>query len=301
MVEAQMAKLECRVISPTDTLLQLKTDNVTTQASQLKMHTQQCALSKAHFVASRPPPNVVEVIKTRLRTDLKRVSATQLYHGNSLKAVAEVFDKKNVLENKSVQNEAAIRYAICNPLITMVCACFSYSLKLEETIKESLEEGEVDETEAVLVDLRTLWPPTQLEVETESLSPTSTSAQETDLGSGRRSIGGAMSQAHKANYSIYTLVGAAQTHTKLVAIIDAKKHMTPHATAQVIGYYSAFDIGDPRPLVLMMTGDAFKIIIFPFKDQDCHYVNALELLEFKVWKPNDMGPPSFNWLAPSDN
>ena len=109
-----------------------------------------------------------------------------------------------------MHNEAEIRYAICNPLISMVYKCFGYSLKLEETVKDNLEEMEEVEDvreEAVLVDLRTLWNehPT-VETPMESLSPTSTAAETPmDPGSGRRSIGGAMSQGSRADYSIYQL------------------------------------------------------------------------------------------------
>ena len=80
---------ECRVLSPPDTLLQLKTENVTKQASQLTMHTRKCDLRKAHCVASRPPAQGVEVLKTLLGTDFKRVSATHMSSGNILTAVAE--------------------------------------------------------------------------------------------------------------------------------------------------------------------------------------------------------------------
>ena len=171
--------------------------------------------------------------------------------------MAEVFARMNLLESKLVRNEAEVRYAVCNPLISMVCECFGYSLKLEETVKENLEETEEVEDvreEAVLVDLRALWDehPT-VETPMESPSSTSTSTSEEtpmDPGSGRRSIGGAMSQRSRADYSIYTLAGPSPTQIKLVAIVDAKKHITPHNTAQVIGYYSAFKVNDPRPLAL---------------------------------------------------
>ena len=99
-----------------------------------------------------------------------------------------------------------------------------------------------------------------------------------------------MSQGSRADYSIYnTLAGPSPTQIKLVAIVDAKKHITPHNTAQVIGYYSAFEINDPQPLALVMTEDSLKIIIFPFKVKDQHYVNAIELQEFSLWKVNDVG------------
>ena len=102
-------------------------------------------------------------------------------------------------------------------------------------------------------------------------------------GPGRRSIGGVMSKTSKADYAVYTLGRPGQT-TKVVAIIDAKKHMTPHSVAQVIGYYSAFEVGDPRPLVVVLTAYELKIVIFPFHDGSQRLVNAVELQEFKLWK-----------------
>ena len=59
------------------------------------------------------------------------------------------------------RNEAEVRYAICDPLMSMVCDCYSNTLKLEETVKNNLEMREVEDDdekeEAVLVSLRTLW------------------------------------------------------------------------------------------------------------------------------------------------
>ena len=99
---------------------------------------------------------------------------------------------------------------------------------------------------------------------------------------GRRSVGGVMSKTSKADYAVYTLGRPGQT--KVVAIIDAKKHITPHSVAQVIGYYSAFEVGDPRPLVVVLTAYELKIVIFPFHDGSQRLVNAVELQEFKLWK-----------------
>ena len=96
------------------------------------------------------------------------------------------------------------------------------------------------------------------------------------------SVGGVMSKTSKADYAVYTLGRPGQT--KVVAIIDAKKHITPHSVAQVIGYYSAFEVGDPRPLVVVLTAYELKIVIFPFHDGSQRLVNAVELQEFKLWK-----------------
>ena len=99
---------------------------------------------------------------------------------------------------------------------------------------------------------------------------------------GRRSVGGVMSKTSKADYAVYTLGRPGQT--KVVAIIDAKKHITPHSVAQIIGYYSAFEVGDPRPLVVVLTAYELKIVIIPFHDGSQRLVNAVELQEFKLWK-----------------
>ena len=91
-----------------------------------------------------------------------------------------------------------------------------------------------------------------------------------------------MSKTSKADYAVYMLGHGSQS--KVVAIIDAKKHITPHSIAQVIGYYSAFESGCPRPLVIVLTAYKLKIVIFPFQDGSKHLVKAVELQEFKLWK-----------------
>lgn len=62
------------------------------------------------------------------------------------------------------------------------------------------------------------------------------------------------------------------------------KKVTPHGLAQVIGYYSAFNIREPRPLVMVLTAEEVKILLFPFRDDQDFLVNAVELKSFKLWK-----------------
>jgi len=66
-----------------------------------------------------------------------------------------------------------------------------------------------------------------------------------------------------------------------------------HSVAQVIGYYSAFDVSHPRPLVVIMTAWYVKVIIFPFRDIQQNLVNAVELGEFNFWNDD---VPDFNVL-----
>ena len=174
----------------------------------------------------------------------------------------------------------------------------TYTLKLEETVKNNLEMREVEDEEeekAELVSLRTLFRreeeassgPSSSAGTVEEEASMDTDAEEAGAGAGRSqkgrlSVGGVMSKTSKADYTVYTLGHAGQT--KVVAIIDAKKRITPHSVAQVIGYYIAFKVGDPRPLVVVLTAYELKIIIFPFLDGSQRLVNAVELEEFKLWK-----------------
>ena len=140
------------------------------------------------------------------------------------------------------RNEAEVRYAICDPLMSMVCDCYSNTLKLEETVKNNLEMREVEDDdekeEAVLVSLRTLWAEDKDQSAPPPPPPSSSEGTVEEAGAGaekgRRSVGGVVS----ADYAVYMLGRPGQT--KVVAIIDAKKRITPHSVAQVIGYYSAF-------------------------------------------------------------
>ena len=48
------------------------------------------------------------------------------------------------------------------------------------------------------------------------------------------------------------------------------------------------EVGDPRPLVVVLTAYKLKIVIFPFHDGSQRLVNAVELQEFKLWKGRRM-------------
>ena len=281
-VVAQIKTLNCTVISPTKNLLRLKDSEETMQASSLLMHTAKCCTDKAHFVGSSPTSEITNTVRSRLIADLQRLERTDEYDGRIYKAISEILSNKKRLVGLG-RNEAEVRYAICDPLMSMVCDCYSYTLKLEETVKNNLEMREVEDDdekeEAVVVSLRTLWA----EDKDQSAPPLPSSSEGTveEAGAGaekgRRSVGGVVS----ADYAVYTLGRPGQT--KVVAIIDAKR-ITPHSVAQVIGYYSAFEVGDPRPLVVVLTAYELKIVIFPFHDGSQRLVNAVELQEFKLWK-----------------
>ena len=293
----KIEKLNCTVISPTKNLLRLEDREETMQASSLLMHTKKCGTDKAHFVGSSPTSKITNAVRSCLIADLKRLEETEEHDGRIYKAISEILSNKKRLERLG-RNEAEVRYAICDPLMSMVCDCYSYTLKLEETVKNNLEMREVEDEEeekAELVSLRTLFRreeeassgPSSSAGTVEEEASMDTDAEEAGAGAGRSqkgrlSVGGVMSKTSKADYTVYTLGHAGQT--KVVAIIDAKKRITPHSVAQVIGYYSAFEVGDPQPLVVVLTAYELKIIIFPFLDGSQRLVNAVELEEFKLWK-----------------
>ena len=287
------------MVSPTKNLLRLRDSQETTQASSLLMHAKKCDAKKAHFARSSLPSDVTATIRERLKADLQDFTATDEHDGRIYKALSEILVNKTRLVRLG-WTEAAIRYAMCDPLMSMVCDCYKFTLKLEESVKEEEgEEAEDESAEAVLVDLRVLWQdedplqqqsagsgplPSSSEgtVEEASMDVDDEEARAGPSETGRHSIGGAMSTTSKADYAVYTLGHGSQS--KVVAIIDAKKHITPHSIAQVIGYYSAFKIGEPRPLVLVLTAYELTRVIFPFQDGSKHVVNAVELQEFKLWK-----------------
>ena len=257
-------KWNCTVISPTKNLLRLKDCEETKPASSLLMHTKQCGTDKAHFVGSSPTSKITNAVRSCLKTGLKRLEETEEHDG---RAISEILSNKKRLERLG-RNEAEVRYAICDPLMSMVCDCYSYTLKLEETVKKNLEDEE--EEKAELVSLRTLFRreeeassgPSSSAGTVEEEASMDTDAEEAGAGAGRSqkgrlSVGGVMSKTSKADYTVYTLGHAGQT--KVVAIIDAKKRITPHSVAQVIGYYSAFEVGDPQPLVVVLTAYELKI------------------------------------------
>ena len=87
--------------------------------------------------------------------------------------------------------------------------------------------------------------------------------------------------AHRTSSNLHT----SHLHMcRLVAILEAKQRITPHCIAQGIGYYSAFEIGDPRPLVLIMTACELKIVIGYYSAFEIFLVNAVDLDSFPLWQ-----------------
>lgn len=58
----------------------------------------------------------------------------------------------------SPSTEAEVGYAICDPIMSHICDRYHYSLKIEESISDNMEEVEDEIEEAnILLDIRCLW------------------------------------------------------------------------------------------------------------------------------------------------
>jgi hypothetical protein len=62
-----------------------------------------------------------------------------------------------------------------------------------------------------------------------------------------------------------------------------KKDLTVHGIAQVIGYYSAYEIDLPRPVLIVMNAFKFQLVFFPFMDADTNVVNAVMVEPISLW------------------
>ena len=245
------------------------------------MRTRKCGLDKAHFVRSALSASVARSVRKQLLADFNRFTTADTHDANIYLAVSHILRNRTRLRSMG-RNETEVRYVICDPVMNMVCDCFNYTLKMEESVKDTSEgeSGVDDDDEAVLEDLYHLF---NQQSDTDPALSSMLEEGRAESTAGRQSLGGAMSRASKADYSVYTVVDSHGT-TKVVAILEAKQRITPHCIAQVIGYYSAFEISDPRPLVLIMTACELKIVFFPFKAGKEFLVNAVELESFPLWQ-----------------
>ena len=77
--------------------------------------------------------------------------------------------------------------------------------------------------------------------EEASISEASTMDTETsETSDRRRTIGSAIGETNKTDYSVYKVIDAGTGSEKVIVIVDAKTTFTVHSLAQTIGYYSAY-------------------------------------------------------------
>ena len=165
-------------------------------------------------------------------------SAPTEYHARVLEASAEILNCRARLMNGCAEFEAETRYCVCNPIVSMLCDAFKYVLKLEESVRESRSQEEEEEEEEEEDDDYLSYAKDLMDQLCGATATAATGADATgedatgedatmdvsdDKATARQSVGCALSEESRADYSVYTL--SAKGVVKVVAIIDAKKSL----------------------------------------------------------------------------
>ena len=225
-LDDKINRLTCVLVNPTKKLLNTP-KNKKMRASSLKLCTHRIA--DGHFFRDTVPDLCVKTIR---EIDF-RVAPTE-YHARVLEASAEFLKCKARLLKGSAENESETRYCICNPIVSMMCDAFKYVLKLEETVRESRSQEEEEEEEEEKDDeylsfAKDMWDQLCGDTATAATGVDATGDDATmdvsdDNATARQSIGFAMSEESRADYSVYTL-SEKQGPVKVIAIIDGKKSL----------------------------------------------------------------------------
>lgn len=264
--------LSAHLVTPTPMILETP-EGQYIAASNLKMNTSK---TEGHFFSSKLQDSILGKILTTMKEDINFFDYT-IHLGRIFDAQSEVFKNKSRLQEMS--NEADVRYAICNPIMNMVCDIMNYKLKLEVIVKDC---EIVKEEEEEIVDMEIMAGEFFSCIEKMSTSATSATS-----ATSRRSIGGTMSKQNKADYAVYAL--HSNGRRKIVAIVDAKYKLGLHAIAQVIGYYAAFNIdADLNPIAMVISQDFIQFVIFPFRDKDQPLINAVSLDHIYLWEEENV-------------
>ncbi len=281
--------LSCLLVNPSKKLLSTP-KGTKLAASSLKVTSHR--VKDGHFFLAAVPDKCSNIIKAKMRADLAAFSNEHLPRVYS--TCAEILTCKARLVDGSARNETETRYAICTPLINLLCDTFGYLLKLEETTKDHLSHDYMEEElyDDCYLDYATdMWEQfksTSAEPSTSPEPEPSGEIQHSPMAADiQPSIGKLLSKNNKPDYCVYSLIKATGTKgraVKIVAIIDAKQNLGIHALAQIIGYYCAFDTGSPNPLVVLITQDHMRLLLFPFASDGIKLVNAIAISEIALWE-----------------
>lgn len=82
-----------------------------------------------------------------------------------------------------------------------------------------------------------------------------TTAMDTATGGSNRrlTIGTTMGEQNKTDYTVYKIVDPITNCEKVMVMADAKTKFTVHSLAQMVGYYSAFNVSMPPPAMAILT------------------------------------------------
>lgn len=127
----------------------------------------------AKFSKSELSQSVIKAIHNCIERDASELKYS--FDAQILYTIARMVSSKRMLCDQLIMNEAETRYALCDPMFSLVCQCFDFSLKLEETIRDNLIESSEDGKAKV-------WKMEDVSTKTSAASKR-----------GRRSIGSAIS------------------------------------------------------------------------------------------------------------
>jgi hypothetical protein len=280
------------VVHPTDTLLNL-THGETVRASKLRMCTER--EKNGHFFSESLPDSIMKVIRCRMESDLQRMMKKKTWNAKILEGGAQILKHKQRLTTGVPLNEAEVIYAVCNQLLGLVCDIFEYKVQLEDKIRTE-EKGD-GSSEPLLGDLLSSLLGGPEDIKEEELG-------HEELGEGSEegseeenvadiTIGSKMAPFNRADYVVYKCVDLVGK-LKMVVIIDAKTRIDVHAITQLIGYYSAAEVSESPPVVVVMSHMEIQFILFPFTYNSDSLINAIALTPILLWDPSDVEELDFS-------
>lgn len=278
------------IIQPTKLLL----DGKNIRASDLKISTRGNKY-KGHFSMAFAEDKLLQDMKMKLKADhqhfLKRRFAIKY---ETLSKISKNIERLHA----NPRNELEVRYAVVNCIADLICDVFDCHLKLEESVKENLLDSEVVDdgtfenivkefmnyAEQSAANLLQDTPGSSADVAGGHSTPPVMSDDDGEPSSKRRrTIGHAMSTANRTDYTVYQFLHEWSGREKAIAIIDAKHKFSIHSLAQVIGYYSAYDVPTPPPMVAVITYTEIALVFFPFSSGEIYYVDAFTMDPICMW------------------
>lgn len=239
---------ESRIINPHDRLCQ-PADAI--PASSLRL--------EYHFVTSVPSNALFDETKDKFRAYYNRVVKSSDYGYNAPRKLREaMFDilNKGEILKEVIPTEQVLRCCVCDPLVEMICKMWNLKVVLEETVKRSMESTSTS---------------------SQALLPSTPQSSKT-----RQSI----SDCSHSDYTCYRLEST--NKESIVVIIEAKLTANAaHVEAQAIGYFITLPSTESsKPaLVLIVTQQWIKVILFPFVSQDKDLlVNAVAFNKLDLWR-----------------
>ena len=277
-MDTKLAHLSGFVVSPAERLRNAR-EKTTIQASSLTICTSR--KKDGHFEIFDLPPRILRTLKAKFVADYSR-SQEQEHVAKILETSASIVRHKARLKDGD-RNEAGVRYAVCNEVLSLICDVYHLKLSLEDKVSQAENDEDIDSPEEYIRAIRMLYEPPS---ETEPSENVPSENEETDHLN--ETIGHKMSPQNKADYCVYR---CQSSQSQVVAIIDAKAKYSAHSIAQVIGYYSAcHDVCYPPPVVAILTSNDIQFVLFPFKKDGTPLVNAVVFTPISIWTEDNMRP-----------